>query len=547
MKRAFIIVALLASLFAGCQQSPKTDDRPNILLIVADDLGFSDLGSYGSEISTPTLDALAKRGVRFTSFYTAPTCSPTRAMLLSGTDHHLAGLGGMAEMMPASQRGKPGYEGFLNDQVWSFPAVLQDAGYRTYMAGKWHLGHKPKHSPPARGFGKSFALHDGGASHFADAWGLTPTMPDTHYTLNGETIMPAADFYSTRSFTRTISDWLTHDSAADTPFFAYVAYTAPHDPLHVEHGDIDAYKGVYDAGYAAIARARLERLKARGTIKGDIPLTLTQDDWDALSGAQKRTQARSMELYAAMVEDMDRDIGHLLDAINELGALENTIIVFLSDNGPAGVTLHFYGNLEEDFNNELDNMGRPGSFISYGPQWARVSAAPFSGMKGSVREGGIRTPLIIAGPGIAGGQTNASPTHVSDIAPTLLAMTGTALPRAADKLGMSGKALVSLLRGDTLSVRGDGIALGFEFMDRKAIRSGAWKAIYAEKTQQWTLFNLIDDPAELEDVASAHPDVTARLAADWQGYASRVGVVPIGLAGFPTLPKKSRTIPPMPQ
>lgn len=366
-----------------------SDPRPNFLLIVADDLGFSDLGAFGGEIHTPYLDELAKQGVRFTSFHTAPTCSPTRSMLLTGTDNHIAGLGTMAEAQTPAQAGHPGYEGYLNDRVAALPELLRDGGYRTLMSGKWHLGLTPETSPHARGFERSFALLPGAANHY----GFEAPIPEEQvpgllkktrglYSEDGQDTTIPDDFYSSDGFTDKLLEFL--DEGDDgRPFFAYLPFSAPHWPLQAPAEIVEKYRGRYDAGPDALRQERLTRLRELGLIEGDVtphPVVPLTAEWEALTDEERVRSARTMEVYAAMVDRMDWNVGRVLEKLEAKGVLDNTVILFLSDNGAEGAQLEALPVFGPDLNqviadyydNSLENIGRGNSYVWYGPRWAQA-------------------------------------------------------------------------------------------------------------------------------------------------------------------------------
>ena len=330
---AAVIVLLGCAL--GNPSGQRAAERPNILLIIVDDLGYSDLGAYGGEIRTPNIDALAAEGVQFTQFYVQPTCSPTRASLMTGRDPHRVGLGRMFELNALiPERPIPdGHEGTLRLDIETLPARLRDAGYTTVMSGKWHLGLQPEHGPDRRGFDRSFALLDGGSHHFGKA-GVLPIFPESQYREDGKPVELPDDFFSSRSFTDKLIEHLGETD--DEPFFAYAAYTAPHWPLQVPDRDLDLYKGRYDAGYDVLREERIAGLKRLGLLDTTpAPAWERIPRWENLSPATKRAQARSMELYAAMVENLDRHVGRLIAHLRNTGRLDNTIVIFMSDNGAA--------------------------------------------------------------------------------------------------------------------------------------------------------------------------------------------------------------------
>ena len=311
----------------------RTRQRPNILLIVADDLGYSDLGAFGSEIPTPNLDALARSGMLLTDFYAGMTCSPTRAMLMSGTDHHVAGMGVQGRPSREDQRGQPGYEGHLNFRVASLAELMTDAGYNTYMTGKWHLGEELEHGPRARGFRRSFVSLDG-AAHLG-GWDWRGPQP-ARYRDGEEIVEVGDDFYTTRFYTQRMIEYIEQDRAEGKPFFAYLAYTAPHWPLQAPDESIARFKGRYDAGYEALYESRFARQKELGLVAADaepIDAARFRPRWSELSEEERRFEARRMEIYAAMVSDLDTYVGEVVAYLERSGELDNTFIMFMSDNG----------------------------------------------------------------------------------------------------------------------------------------------------------------------------------------------------------------------
>jgi arylsulfatase len=388
---------------AAEDQSPA---RPNILLIVADDLGYSDLGCFGGEIKTPNIDALAAGGMRATNFCVGPTCSISRAMLLTGTDNHVAGFGTMAEWIAPAQKGMPGYEGYLNSRVVTFPSMLSTkAGYFTFMAGKWHLGEDPTSWPAAQGFARDFTIIDGMGSHWADMIMPNPNRPKAIYTRNGARVdsLPPG-YFSPTNFTDFAIECMGEATSKRQPFFAYVAYQAPHGPLAAPDDWIDRYRGVYDVGSDRIGDERLARQKALGIVGQHAtraPRPPGVPAWADLSPQQQRESARKMEIYAAMVAHMDDQIGRLIAHLKASGQYDNTLIVFMSDNGANGedhadLLLGNFPQLkpwfEKTYDNRFENWGRPGSFLDDGKEWGRVGSVPFRGFKADVTEGGIRAP-----------------------------------------------------------------------------------------------------------------------------------------------------------
>jgi arylsulfatase len=546
---ALLAFAARASLAEPPHQTPPTAPRPNIVLIVADDLGYSDLGVFGSEIRTPTLDALARTGVRFTNFYTAQTCSPTRAMLFSGVDTHLNGLGSMEESLAPNQHGKPGYEGVMNHRVVSFVNLLRDGGYHTYMAGKWHLGKERDLIPRARGFERDFTLLEGEGSYFADMTGLNTAQPMSTYTSDGQYVAKLPkDFYATEFYVDKMIEFIDSNRDDGKPFFAYLAHQAPHAPYHLPDAKwIRKYRGKFDQGWDELKKQRLARMKELGILQEGT--TSADRFWyvppfEVLAPAARVTVARKMELFAALVENMDYHTGRLIDYLKKTGQYENTLFVFFSDNGAEGNDLadmvagtpgtRDYLFYAQKWNQTHPNAwGMPQSNVTYGPAWAQLSATPFREHKGLLAEGGIRSPLIVAGRGVGrpAGSVNHSLMHVKDLFPTFLEVAG--IERPATNEGkpvqqVQGVSQVSVLTGRAESVRTPEDYVAWEFMGNHAVRQGDWKLLWEGKPwgkAAWELFNLAQDPGEKNDLAAQEPDRVKRMAALWDDYVETNNVI----------------------
>jgi len=534
-----ILVLVLGVLGISCNRA--VDQRPNILLVMADDMGWTDLGSFGSEIETPNLDALAQRGVKFTDFYTSVSCSPTRSMLLSGTDNHIAGLGNMGEMIAPEQRGKPGYEGHLNDRVVSLAEVLRGEGYHTYMAGKWHLGHEPEYFPHARGFERSFSMLFGGASYWSDMFGMLAEHEEVaEYVMDDKRLdkLPK-DFYATRSYTDFLIESIRKNRGDGKPFLAYLAFTAPHDPLHVPEPWLRKYRGSYNDGYEVLKTKRAVAAKRMGLVSNNAPAPGRYQmvkAWDSLSKEQQALESRAMEVYAGMVNNMDYHFGRIVEFLKDIGEYENTIVIFLSDNGPNPWYSEDYpGNQGSkwfaQFDNSIDNLGHPTSHYAYGMGWGSASAGPLDLFKMTVGEGGIRSPMLIAGPGVKGGRQADAFAYVWDIMPTILELAGIAHPekhqgRQVER--MRGKSLKGVLTGSTKAVYDENDLVGGEMQNGKWMRQGNFKAVSVAPpygTGNWQLYNLADDPGETHNLAKEQPETLKKLQMAWDRYAKDVGVV----------------------
>ena len=515
--------------------------QPNILLVMADDMGWTDIGSFGSEIDTPNLDALARQGVKFTDFHVSVSCSPTRSMLLSGTDNHLAGLGNMGEMLTPEQRGKPGYEGHLNDRVVSLAEVLRSGGYHTYMAGKWHLGHDPENFPHARGFERSFSMLFGGASYWSDMSGLLAVHEEiAEYVIDDKRLeeLPG-DFYATRSYADFLIESIRANQGDGKPFLAYLAFTTPHDPMHVPEPWLSMYRGKYDDGYEVLKAQRAVAAMKKGLIPDSAPMPERYEKvkaWDSLTKEEQAIGSRGMEVYAGMVNNMDYHYGRVVDFLKDIGEYDNTIVIFLSDNGPNPWYSEDYpGNRGSkwfaQFDNSIDNIGHPMSHYAYGMGWGSASAGPLDLFKMTVAEGGIRSPLLIAGPGVKGDRQVDVFGYVWDIMPTVLELAGIPHPEKYQgrKLErMRGKSLTGLLSGSAKAVYSEDDLVGGEMQNGKWMRQGDFKAVSVAPpygTGIWHLYNLADDPGETRDIAKTQPETLKKLQTAWDRYAENVGVV----------------------
>jgi arylsulfatase A-like enzyme len=527
-------------------------ERPNFLLIVVDDMGFSDLGAFGSEIETPNLDALALAGVRLTDFHSAPACSPTRAMLMTGTDHHLVGLGAMIETLRPDFEGAPGYEGQLNDRVVTVAELLRDGGYRTILSGKWHLGGTPESWPAARGFERSVALLPAAHDHFSREV-RSPAFAHPLYAEDYAYVTELPEgFYSSDYFTERLIGFFKEAEAAgdDRPFFAYLPFSAPHSPLQAPDAEIAKYRGAYDDGPEILRGKRLQRLRELGLISPDTvahPGLGKWPKWESYSDAQRAFSSRAMEVYAGMVDRLDQNVGRVIDHLKSIGQFDNTVIIFLSDNGAEGAiaeAMPIYGpmiakRIREVHDNSLENMGRPNSHVWYGPLWAHAATAPSRLFKGFTTEGGIRVPAFIHWPaaqrrGISGVFSTAM-----DIAPTLLDIAGVSHPAPAyggrEILPMRGGSLRPWLEGEIERVHPEGVSTGWELFGRRALRQGNWKAVYVpdeDGVSRWQLYDLSQDRGEIEDLAGRHPQKLDELLILWRAYVEDNGVIETPLSIF---------------
>ncbi|MDI2590389.1 arylsulfatase [Pseudomonas sp. 681] len=522
---------------AHCFATPQ---RPNIVVLVADDWGYSDVGAFGSEIATPNIDTLAREGVRFSDFHVTASCSPTRSMLMTGVDNHRNGVGNMPETMPDEHLGKPGYSGALNDNAVTIATQLKDSGYHTYISGKWHLGKTPDTLPPNRGFERSFIQADSGS----DNWEERPYAPLYDKAAWFENGVPAhlpKNYYSSTFIVDKAMEYIDQDRQDGQPFFAYLGFQANHVPVQAPRDMIDKYHGRYDQGWTALRKARRDRAVELGLIpagSGMVTMGSTAD-WDAQDADQKRYEARRMEVYAGMGETMDREIGRLIAHLKATGEYDRTVFVFLSDNGSEPTDPYDIPAvrmwLEMNYTRQLDRLGSKGAFTSIGPSWASAAASPLSGYKFFAGEGGLRTPLIISGvPAMQTDRIVKAFTHVTDIVPTLLDVAGVPAHngmyqgRAVEP--MIGSSLVPVLKGVTDRVHPQDQAIGYELSGSAALFKGDYKLVKSLKpvgNEQWHLYNIATDPGEVNDLQQQMPERFVAMQADYAEYVRVNGVLPM--------------------
>ena len=522
---------------AGNARPAPTYPRPNIVVLLADDWGFSDVGSFGSEIRTPNIDALAARGVRFTNFHVAGSCSPTRAMLQTGVRNHRAGLGNMPETIPPEHVGKPGYDTVLNDRVVTLAQLLRDQGYRTYFTGKWHLGKTAAKLPHARGYDHAFALADSGADNFEQK-PIIGLYDKADWTEDGRPATLPANYYSSTFIVDKAIAYIDGGRASGRPFFTSINFLANHIPVQAPDADLARYRDRYRAGWDATRRARRARAIALGIIPRDSAMVRmgTTADWPASADA-----SAAMAAYGAMAEAADREIGRLVAHLKATGAYANTVFVFLSDNGPEPsnprtrlINRLFLGAF---YDSVPAHAGRRGTLTAIGPSWASAAAAPLRGYKFSADEGGLRVPLVIAWPGnpaIGAGRIAGGYTDVTDVAPTLLALAGVSPPgsryrgRAVEP--MTGTSLLPILQGTAKQVHPDDQPIGYELSGNAALFKGRYKLaknLPPTGDGSWRLYDIVTDPGETRDLTDRDPARARTMRADYDAFAKRDGVLPV--------------------
>jgi len=573
------ILGCLLSFLIGCDNQPQQEannktNRPNIVLIMSDDMGYSDIGCYGSEIETPVLDGLAQNGLRFSQFYNTARCCPTRASLLTGLYPAQTGMGFMT-----SHEEEPGYQGEIGRNCVTIAEVLKPAGYRTYMAGKWHVARNRENVdslkynwPLQRGFEKFFGTITGAGS-FWDPSLLT--RGNTYITpLNDPEYQPQEKWYYTDAISDNAVKFIDEHTAenASQPFFMYVSYTAAHWPLHAPEDEIDLHQGNYDQGFAPIREQRYQKMKELGLIDASWPMSPPVAEWDTI--ANKEWYARNMEVYAAMITRMDKGIGKIVNKLRQEDMLDNTLILFLQDNGGCAETLNW-----RQVDNKLENLaeirafdpmapdelqtnsfpeqtregfpvlimsekimaGSDQTYHAYGPTWANVSNTPFRQYKHWVHEGGISTPLIVHWPQQVKeqGQLRHQPAHLIDLMATFVDIAEADYPdtyQGEQITPLAGKSLTPVFSEDAPL---DREAIYFEHEGNRAIRQGKWKLVskayegaghFRREDQiplvEWALYDMEADRTELNDLADQYPERVEAMAAQWQEWAQQTQTVP---------------------
>jgi arylsulfatase A-like enzyme len=529
----FALAAFFGCTLFSCQQEISPPKPPNILLIVADDLGYADLGSFGGDIDTPHLDELANRGIRFSRFHSSPLCATSRAMFLTGNNNHVAGMG-----IQGRREGVAGYEGYLSERIITIPQLLQTKGYHTYMAGKWHLGAEPEHHPGNKGFEKFFITPQGGANHYNNA-GILPQAPVSKYYENEREVEWPEGAYSTDFYTDKLIEYIGSNAEDGKPFFTFAAYTSPHWPLQVDEKYWKKYEGRYDAGYEELKRQRFESLKKAGMIPEDALLPPSHPSvkaWDSLSPEEQKMEARKMELYAGMVDNLDYNIGRLIQYLKKIGEYENTLIVFMSDNGAAAEDFYYEDGfkelIRENHTDAYEAMGKPNSFISYGPQWAEAGSSPFKYYKGFTTEGGMNVPMIISGPGVENKRSiNDSFFTLLDLAPTFYELADADYPEEWNGKVVKpllGASLLPVLTGKKQAIHAEDYVFGMEHNGYAILRKGTWKLLNTKRPfelKNFELYNLEKDLSEQQDLKDNYPEKYQELLQEWEKFSKQVGVV----------------------
>ncbi len=550
---AFLFLLGIATSCTHIEKETPSETKPNIIIFLADDMGYSDLGIYGSEIQTPNIDKIASEGVQMTNFHVGAACSPTRTMLMTGVDNHRAGLGNMLEIQAENQFGQPGYEGQLNNNVISLASRIKEGGYHTYMVGKWHLGSTAENIPSARGFDESFALMESGADNWVNQ-PYAPLYKKVHYYRNDQEVDLPENYFSTDYYTDELLKYIDSNKSDEQPFFAYVAYQAVHMPHQAPKEFIDKYNGVYYEGWEQLRETRLNKLKETGVVSEEITLKDEFDatsykpwmipDWDALSDDEKKFNARRMQTYAGMVDNMDYNIGRVVEYLKANDMYENTVIIVMSDNGAdpnvlpdnpafqAWFEQNYDTALMEDYNGDYSSMGQKGSFSSYGAGWAAAANTPNSYYKTFSTEGGLRVPFIISYPNNFKTQKSSQFGYVLDIAPTVLDIAGVNYSKEMEEhiYPLAGSSMLSFFKGENNYIHHKNEAIGYELSGSSAVFKGDYKLTKNPSPKgngQWELYNMITDPSEQNNLAEAMPELLEELIAAYAVYEKENGVIPV--------------------
>jgi len=520
---------------AGGQQTPRTREaRPNVLLILFDDVGFMDFGVYGSNSRTPNIDRVAANGTMLSRYYTSPFCGPSRAMLMTGMDNHQVGMGTLVETLSPEMEGLPGYSMSWQKSQQTMGTLFSAAGYRTYVTGKWGIGEVGANLPNAFGFDRSYVMDATGGSNY-DNSSYLPAHDESAWFEDGKPIKLPADYYSSRTLVDKMIEYIDAGDS-EKPFLGFLSLQAVHIPVQAPVSFIDAYNGTFDAGWDVMREQRYRRALALGLVPPSTRLQAAPDAhraWDDLTAEEKAIASREMQVNAGMMEAADFHIGRLMKRLEDAGQLENTIVVITSDNGPESGMTRFEGltgygvdlvNWIEGRDTSPGNMGQPGSLTAIGPEWAAVSAAPFNLYKFYASEGGLRVPLVIAGPDIGEQGIVDAPVHVADLVPTLLQ----AADIEYDPGSFYGQSAFPMLSGQTDATYADDDSFGFEVSGNAALYRGNWKITRNFPPRgdgQWRLFDISVDPGETTDLSSENAELFESMKAEYAAYSQEVGVV----------------------
>ena len=535
------ILTILSCVFAVsilAQDAIKKDSsnqRPNIVLILADDTALMDFGAYGGEASTPNIDRLANQGMMFTNYHASPMCAPSRAMLITGSDSHLTGVPNLPVFLPPEYSSKPGYEGHLNNKVKTIATRLKTKGYRTYMTGKWHLGHSETTLPSKRGFDRTFILDASGADNWEHKPYLATQNAKPPWYQDGKLVDLPDDFYSSKTYVDKMISFMEDEAKKEDPFFAFIAFQAIHIPVQAPKEFVEKYKGVYDEGWEKMKQRRFQKAKELEIIPSDAQLEgiLPRfEKWENISPEEKKIASNDMAVNAAMLEAMDFHIGRYLKYLEENGMMENTVFIVTSDNGPEASDPSLLTGADQwmwynENHRDQNRLGEKGYFGFIGPQFASAAAGPNSFFKFYAGEGGLRVPLIFSGKNIPQGKSKAF-SFITDIAPTILDVAEIDYDEKSSINPMTGHSLFPIIQKDTNQVYAADEPIGMEAAGQATIFKGDFKLVRNGKPYGdgiWRMYNLKNDPGETKDLASSNSKLFEELKIDYKNYATKYGVL----------------------
>ncbi len=537
----YILSSTTPSSILAQQNFDNSLKRPNIVLILADDLGYTDISPFGSEINTPNIARLAQEGLSFTNYHTAGSCAPARAMLLTGVDSHRNGVPNIPEALPAEMTVYENYQGVLSHNVVTLASMLQASDYHTYVTGKWHLGHTPDLLPSARGFDRTIAMADTGADNWEQRAYL-PIYDQANWYADGAPHILPDDFYSSEYFIDKTIEFIASNEGDDKPFFAYIPFQAVHMPVQAPREYSDRYTGVYDRGWTVMREQRRVAAIEAGVIPPGIGMQVTPGtlNWDSLTDEQKRHHARRMEVYAGMVDNMDMHIGRLLSYLESIGEYDNTIFIFTSDNGAEGSPLidpeggSILGEWFDrvGYNADYNTLGERGSFNAIGPSNATIAASPLTYYKFHANEGGLRVPLVMSGPGVERvNEFTDEFVFVTDLAPTILELVDiedhSGIWNQNDVEQIVGSDFSSFLSNNSDQIHSADEPIGYELGGNSALFKGDYKLVINKMSQNetdWHLFNIKIDPGETKDLVNERPELLSEMMADYEAYAKENNV-----------------------
>ena len=537
---------ILATVCLNCVISFGQSLPPNIVLILVDDAALMDFGCYGGEAHTPNIDALAHGGTMFTHYRSSLMCAPSRSMLLTGFDSHLTGVPNLPIFTPPEYAIRPGYQGVLNNEVYTVAERLKGVGYKTYVTGKWHLGHSEDNLPSKRGFDRTYILDASGADNYEHR----PYLPTQEFKppwyKDGERIDLPDDFYSSRNLVDELIKFQEEEIEKQDPFFSFLSFQAIHIPVQAPKEYTEKYIDVYSKGWSEIRKSRFQKAKDLELVPGDAklgPMLPILKKWDRLGEDDQRYMAKAMAVNAGMLEAMDEHIGRYMDYLKREGKFENTVFIITSDNGPEASSAGDVASMKlwlnyQGYHRDYERLGEKGSYNYIGPEFASAAASPSAFFKFYAGEGGLRVPLIFSGSTLPKNQKRGAFAFVTDVTPTILSLAGIESPKIAPAGEMSGKSLYPVLMGEQESVYGNDEAVGLEAAGHGALFKGDYKLVRNGRPYGdgiWRMYNLKNDPGEIIDLSKEQPDRFAELINDYDAYTQKNGVLEMGINYEPLL------------